>query len=83
MPGTCEDGESGPFGWRREADVALETDEPFGVISRGLVPGIIVVVDYPTGLVLDFGVGGDLKRLRQYDLMNWVLGSYVSVGVVG
>lgn len=54
-------GESRAGGGRGKRDVTFEADEPFGVVGCCLVPGVVVVVDDPAGLVLDFGVGGDLE----------------------
>jgi hypothetical protein len=63
LPGAGEDGETGSYFCGCEAYVALESDEPFGVVGCGLVPGVVVVVDYPAGLVLYFCVCGDLESL--------------------
>ena len=53
------DGESWTRGGR-ETDVAFEANKPFGVVGCGLIPWVVVVVDYPASLILDLFIRREL-----------------------
>lgn len=63
-PRSTDRGKTGSFVCESKADIALKPSEPFRVISSRLIPWVVIVVDYPASLVLDFLIGRDLPMVN-------------------